>query len=80
MACGGGEYDAAKREVEKNLKDPASAQYRNMKKSAIGAICGEVNAKNSMGGYSGFGKFMYFPSQEKIVMSPDEDSFSYGCR
>lgn len=40
------------------LNDPASAQFRNVKlvKSANRpfVVCGEVNAKNRMGGYNGF--------------------------
>ena len=37
------------------MKDPASAQWRNEVLSADNkTLCGEVNAKNSMGGYVGF--------------------------
>ena len=38
------------------LKDASSAQFRNVVK--IGTdVCGEVNAKNGFGGYTGFRKF-----------------------
>lgn len=44
------------------LKDPGSAEFRNEKlkggltvKSSF--LCGEVNAKNAMGGYAGFVPF-----------------------
>lgn len=43
------------------LKDPGSAQFRNVRINAYGdgkVICGEVNAKNSYGGYVGFSPFM----------------------
>lgn len=38
------------------LTDPVSAQVRKLRKSTIhaGGICGEVNAKNRLGGYVGF--------------------------
>jgi len=39
--------------VEKSLKDPGSAEFRNQY-----GICGEVNAKNSFGGYTGFKRFI----------------------
>lgn len=41
-----------------NLKDPGSAEFRNVRPTADGLyLCGEVNAKNSYGGYVGFKKF-----------------------
>ena len=44
-----------------DLKDPSSAQFRNVKygKGVPGAwpMCGEFNAKNSYGGYVGFQRF-----------------------
>lgn len=36
-----------------NLKDPGSAEFRNQK-----GMCGEVNSKNSFGGYAGFQRYM----------------------
>ncbi|MFW1853089.1 hypothetical protein ACG9XR_21310 [Acinetobacter guillouiae] len=42
--------------VKKLLKDPDSAKFRNMK-----GLCGEVNSKNSFGGYTGFRKFIGSP-------------------
>ena len=39
--------------VTANLKDPDSAKFRNQK-----GVCGEVNAKNSFGGYAGFVRFI----------------------
>ncbi len=44
--------------VKEQLKDPDSAKFKNVKvSSASGYVCGEVNAKNSYGGYTGFTKF-----------------------
>lgn len=43
--------------VKYKLKDPYSAMFRNVHISSDGAVRGEVNAKNSYGGYVGFKKF-----------------------
>lgn len=41
------------------LKDPGSAQFRSMELKAGGTVlCGEINAKNSFGGYVGFRPFV----------------------
>lgn len=56
----------AKSEVAANLKDPASAQFRNVKVSkmtdaedgrVIAVVCGEINGKNGFGAYAGFHPF-----------------------
>lgn len=45
--------------VLKALKDPVSAQWQNEVLSADHSTqCGEVNAKNSMGGYVGFKRYI----------------------
>lgn len=49
--------------VRARLKDPGAAQFRNVyfnKWAKTGApfTCGEVNAKNAMGGYIGFKRFI----------------------
>lgn len=47
----------AKESVTKKLKDPESVRFRDvfvMRES----VCGEVNAKNSYGGYVGFKRFI----------------------
>lgn len=51
----------AKSIIADSLKDPNSAQFRNVRvvpyeEGAV--ICGEVNAKNSYGGYVGFEAFV----------------------
>lgn len=43
--------------VTENLKDPFSVKFRNLKISSAGIHCGEINAKNSYGAYSGFEGF-----------------------
>ncbi len=44
--------------VSEELRDPASAQFRNLKLSTRGALCGEVNAKTLSGRYAGFITFI----------------------
>jgi len=52
-----------KEKVKSVLKDPDSAKFQNIKTviNSIGqeSICGEVNARNSFGGYTGFSSFSY---------------------
>jgi hypothetical protein len=47
----------AENAVKQLLKDPDSAQFRNVKEFT-GPVCGEVNSKNGFGGYVGFSKFI----------------------
>ena len=47
--------------VKRQLKDPDSAQFRNTyvsRKMGMPVVCGEVNSNNSMGGKSGFQRFV----------------------
>ncbi|HFZ0817367.1 TPA: lipoprotein [Enterobacter cloacae] len=67
--CKPGEEKAislAKSEVAANLKDPASAQFRNVKVAKMmdadhgrvfAIVCGEINGKNGFGAYAGFHPF-----------------------
>jgi hypothetical protein len=41
-----------------HLRDPANAEFRNEQIMQTGALCGEVNAKNGIGGYVGFKKYI----------------------
>lgn len=46
------------REVfQSKLRDPESAQFRNERLTRTGVLCGEVNSKNGMGGYTGFKEY-----------------------
>lgn len=42
--------------VRQSLRDPASAEFRNIRETTNG-VCGEVNAKNGFGGMTGFEPF-----------------------
>lgn len=52
--------EQAKDAIKGRLKDPESAQFMNVKvyRSAVPAVCGEVNAKNGFGGYTGYKRFV----------------------
>lgn len=69
----------AKRQIARLLRDPSSAQFRDVRvlpapkfdeteKAAGPVVCGEVNGKNGMGGYAGFARFIARPD------APDEHS------
>lgn len=50
------EADAVKKIAAQDMKDPSSAQFRNLK-IRLASLCGEINAKNSFGAYTGFKRF-----------------------
>lgn len=52
------EFPKRRAYVNKQLKDPASTIYRNEQLKKSGWLCGELNSKNSMGGYVGFKRYM----------------------
>jgi hypothetical protein len=62
---------AAKVAIAESLLDPDSAKFRNVYEVPASApagvpwgptVCGEVNATNAMGGYTGYKKFVYRPA------------------
>lgn len=60
--------------IKGELKDPDSARFRNFrvyKISELGTprVCGEVNAKNSYGGYNGFTPFVAFGDSAVVAGS-----------
>jgi hypothetical protein len=63
--------------VERLLTDPNSAQFRELHAyPAAGtpaAVCGEVNAKNRMGGYNGFQRFIFRVAVDKVELAPGTD-------
>lgn len=65
----------AREAVKNNLKDPESAQFRN--ETIIGtSACGEVNAKNSYGGYVGFKRYL-FASNGAAAIDGDENNLLF---
>lgn len=55
--------------VKRRLFDPDSAKFRNVTHGR-GNVCGEVNAKNKMGGYVGFKAFIVY--QGTAFVTSDE--------
>jgi len=55
--------DAARKQVKSALKDPDSAQFQNIRGYTFSGpgggyvVCGQVNGRNSFGGYTGFQPF-----------------------
>ncbi len=69
----------AKEGAKSGLKDPDSAKFRNLYEvagmkddSGNHAVCGEVNAKNSYGGYVGYRRFMQLPGGRTVVESTSD--------
>lgn len=72
VALTGADQSAVQSRVIDGLKDPSSAQLRNVKAFELSngqgrAICGEVNGKNSFGGYVGFRPFYLRLKEGKVV-------------
>lgn len=69
-------YAEAKEAVSRDLKDPSSAQFRDLKKCEDGkGVIGEVNAKNSYGAYSGFKGFVAIDYRTAIESDDDYRNF-----
>lgn len=59
--------------VASRLRDPASASYRRQTVEYRGQdriVCGEVNARNGLGGMAGFSKFLVV--DQAVFMEGDE--------
>lgn len=60
----------SKEGIKKRLKDPDSAKFKDVRFYSGGTtpvVCGQVNAKNAMGGYSGFERFIASGDNEDIA-------------
>ena len=66
----------AEQRVADELKDPSSAQFRKVKHFPNGNSCGEVNAKNSYGGYVGFKSYMVYDGHVHI----NQSSLEFNCK
>ncbi len=80
VACGGDE-SAAKKAVLGNLKDPDSAKFGKFSLAGAKGACLTVNAKNSMGGYTGDQQAYLLKDGEKgwIVIAIDKDLSHEKC-
>jgi hypothetical protein len=62
----------AKKRVLNSLKDPASAQFQCVIVNHVTqpTVCGEVNARNGYGGYSGFTQFVVNANRQVFLNVP----------
>jgi hypothetical protein len=58
--------EEAKKAIKEILKDPASAQFKDVR-VIDGNVCGKYNAKNSYGGYGEWDNFLYLGKSKKLV-------------
>lgn len=63
--------------VKSQLKDPDSAKFQNENLKggytlASSILCGEVNAKNGMGGYDGYKRFAASGSTKQVEIANDD--------
>jgi len=82
-ACTGGDDTVvaqAQADVAKTLRDPSSAQFREVivRRATTGAqiVCGEVNGRNGYGGYAGFQEFIWHSGNVEMPTGPDDLSFT----
>lgn len=64
--------------VEYKLKDARSAEFRNLyfsNKGGVPVSCGEVNSKNSFGGYVGFQRFISGGSSDTTFLEEEVAEF-----
>ncbi|MBZ9600757.1 hypothetical protein [Phyllobacterium chamaecytisi] len=54
--------------VSDAFTDPVSTQFRRLVKKPDGALCGQVNTKNTQGGYVGFKPFKFIPDRQKVYL------------
>lgn len=66
----------AKKIIAAEMVDPSSLQFRKLRVThgvvqgkALTITCGEYNARNKMGGYTGFARFAYEPTVMRGVIS-----------
>jgi hypothetical protein len=72
--CEPAQFKDAKNSVAHDLLDPASAQFRDLRRcDKPNGVEGEVNSKNEMGGYTGFRPFTYVEGIGSAVLSPNVD-------
>lgn len=69
----------AKASVENILTDPFSAKFKNVESFADGVVCGQVNAKNKMGGYVGFKDFIYNGISNGVELDVTSNDVALWC-
>ncbi|MEX6119165.1 hypothetical protein AB6G31_16330 [Providencia hangzhouensis] len=62
----------AENRLKENLKDPDSAEFKDGRTGNNGAVCGQVNSKNSFGAYTGYKKYIQFGSSTMVDDASDD--------
>lgn len=77
--------EIVKSEIKEGLKDPSSAQFKDVRIVKVPegkVVCGQVNAKNSYGGYAGY-KYFIASAQRQVLEQRGEvwiyDALEYAC-
>ncbi|WP_278369843.1 hypothetical protein [Vreelandella titanicae] len=77
--CESGDVKIAKEAVANQLRDPESAQFRNISETAnnlgMATVCGEVNGKNSYGGYVGYQRFVSQADGDNVYLENAWNTF-----
>jgi hypothetical protein len=63
-----------KEQAAAQLRDPSSAQFRNIKRNQ-GFVCGEINGKNGFGAYAGFKRF--YGTDGGVTIDPGDDGLAF---
>ncbi len=58
----------AREAVKGQLRDPGSAEFRGLRLADQNTVCGEVNAKNGFGGYSGWQSFVVGTRGQTVML------------
>lgn len=67
---------AAKKIAADTLMDPEATRFRDVYRSRSGAVCGNLNAKNSYGAYTGYAGFVVTPSRQVSILGQGNDQLS----
>jgi len=71
----------AEEAVKARIRDPFSAHFRGLKeyKTADNSyVCGFLNARNGMGGYTGWSGFIHMMPQNIVQFEPQDDRIKQG--
>ncbi len=58
--------------LTREMYDPASVQFRRLKRDQERYVCGEFNGRNIYGGYVGFRRFGYDVEGDFVVLAPSK--------
>jgi hypothetical protein len=71
---------AAKEAVKERLREPKSAEFRNVLvvryQDKINVVCGEVNAKNGLGGMTGYQPFLSLGAANMTWLQSETKDFA----